>query len=132
MAVQSNIISRQRELSNYSKLKATLSHRTDLVPRFQPNMLDRLRILPVLQYSSRKPRRASILLMSDNQIPQSRHNKRLGSLVTGQGSLSHHQAQSPTGVLQKASLERLHRKLTAIHCARILERQNLRLVAGLL
>ena len=134
MAVQSNITSRQRELSNYSKLKVTLSHQTVLVPRFQPNMLDSLHIPPVLQYSSLKPRRVSMLLMSDSQMPQNRRNKRLDSLVTEERSLSHRQVLSPTGVLQKASrpLERLHRKLTAIHCARILVRQKLRLVVGLL
>lgn len=73
--------------------------------------------------------------MSDSQTPQSRRNKRLDSLGTEQGSLSHLQVLSPTGVLQKPPsrlLERLHRKLTAIHCARILVRQNLRLLAGLL
>lgn len=122
-------------LSNCSKLKATLSHRTVLVPRFQPNMLDSLRILPVLQHSSLKPRRASMLLMSDSQMLQSKLNKRLDSLVLDQQSLSHHQLQFQIGVLLQMAthlLERLHRKLTAIRCARIPTRQNLQLVAGLL
>lgn len=129
MAVQSNIITRQHELSNCSKLKAILSRRTVLVPRFQPNMLDSLRILRVLQYSN-----LSMLPMSDSQTLQSKLNKRLGSLVTEQRSLSHRQMPSITGVQQKPPshpLDRHHRKLTAIHCAHIPMRQTLQLVAGL-
>jgi hypothetical protein len=71
--------------------------------------------------------------MSDRQTQQSKLNKRLDSLVIEERSLSHRQVLSTAGVLQKPPshlLERLHRKLTAIHCAHIPMRQNLQLVAG--
>ena len=126
---------KQHELSNCSKLKAILRHRTVLVPRFQQNMLDSLRILPALHYSSLKLRRASILPMSDSQTLQSKLNKRLGSLVTEERSLFHCRLLSTIGVPQKPPshlLERPHLKLTAIRCVRIPMRQNLQQVAGLL
>lgn len=105
------------------------------MPRFQPNTLDSLRILPVLQSSRLNLRRASMLPMSDRQTQQSKLNKRLDNLVTEEQSHSHRQVLSTAGVPRKPPshlLEHLHRKLTAIHCAHIPMTQNLQLVAGLL
>ena len=122
---------RHCERSNYSKLKVILNHRAVLVPHFQPNMLDSLGLTPVLRCSSRRLRRASTPLTSDSQMPQSKLNKLLDSLVSEQQSLSRLQLHSQIGVLQvlqKTSrhLEGPRHKLTAIRCARIPLRQNLR------
>jgi hypothetical protein len=135
LAVQSNSITSHYEHSRCSKLKAILNRQIVLVPRFQPNMLDSLDLIPVLRYSSLRLRRASMPLMSDSQMPQSRLSKQLGSLVSEQRSLSHHRLRSQIGVLQKTSHNQvgLHHKPTVIHCARTLLMQKLQLqVVGLL